>query len=386
MGNIMLSVIVPVYNCAHLLPASLESLIHSGEENAEYIIVDDGSEDESLNIARKFTSLDPRFKVFSKKRGGPSSARNMALSVAKGEYVTFLDADDRILKGGYLRLSEIIKEHKHPDLIVFGAKLFPSGAPEYLERLVSTRDKVYKEFVPDVLFSETGARPFLWLHAVKRDIITKNELYLDEDISLGEDQLFQMSYIPFCRHTVFVRDKLYLYRWQSFGSIMSEAKRDKVRKLSLHIDLTDRAFSLFESRGYDEKMRVRLLDFAISFVYHDLINLRGELQFRYSSRFIAIIKKHRMDKLIHHLGAWCEQRYRHITLMASEDPEMRIRALQNECDALEKDLLELRSNDSYKRYMKKAKRESSLFYKGVKSLKESGVRVTLSRVRRRLGI
>ena len=83
MNNILLSVIVPVYNSAPFLVGALESLIESGADSAEFLIVDDGSTDSSVEILRRFSKVDSRFRIFTKKRGGPSSARNYALDRAR---------------------------------------------------------------------------------------------------------------------------------------------------------------------------------------------------------------------------------------------------------------------------------------------------------------
>ena len=386
MNNILLSVIVPVYNSAPFLVGALESLIESGADSAEFLIVDDGSTDSSVEILRRFSKVDSRFRIFTKKRGGPSSARNYALDRARGEYVVFLDADDRIKEGGYARLGEIIEKHSHPDLIVFGAELFPEGAPEYLRRLVSPRDRIYHHFTPEVLFSEAGARPFLWMQAMKRSIIEKHSLRMDEDISLGEDQLFQMAYIPKAERTVFVSERLYAYRWRSPASIMDRSEGRLSKKVMLHVDLIDRAFSLFERHGYGDKMSECLFNFSISFIYHDLIMLKSEEQYRCSSRLMEVFGRHRADKYRDTLDAWANARYRHIRILSISSPDERIEALKGERDRLRSEVSELKGTREYKRYMLLQGINQTLPAKVIRSLMNDGVRVTLSRIKRRLGI
>lgn len=89
-----LSIIVPIYNSQLYLRQCLHHLLSLEDEAIEFILIDDGSTDQSKNICSQFLKLDNRFKYFYKSNGGVSSARNMGLQMAKGEYVVFLDSDD----------------------------------------------------------------------------------------------------------------------------------------------------------------------------------------------------------------------------------------------------------------------------------------------------
>lgn len=92
---IKMSVIMPVYNEAAVLAESLDSALAQSLKEIEVICVDDGSTDASVAILREYASKDPRVKVLTQPNSGPAAARNLALAEASGEFVTFLDADDR---------------------------------------------------------------------------------------------------------------------------------------------------------------------------------------------------------------------------------------------------------------------------------------------------
>jgi glycosyltransferase involved in cell wall biosynthesis len=92
----LVSVIIPCYNQAKFLPDALESVLAQTHHNWECIMVDDGSTDNTRSVALEWTSKDERFRYFSKKNKGPSSARNLGLNIAKGSYIQFLDDDDFI--------------------------------------------------------------------------------------------------------------------------------------------------------------------------------------------------------------------------------------------------------------------------------------------------
>lgn len=90
------SVIIPVFNAAPFLQAALDSALGQGLSGVEIIVVDDGSTDESLSIARRF---EPAVTVLSQPNRGSSAARNAGARIARGQYLVFLDADDFLLPG-----------------------------------------------------------------------------------------------------------------------------------------------------------------------------------------------------------------------------------------------------------------------------------------------
>lgn len=92
----LISIIVPVYRAEKYLAKCVESLLSQTYKNIEIILVDDGSPDKSGEICDQFREKDRRVKVIHQDNGGQSKARNMALSVAKGEYIGFVDSDDWI--------------------------------------------------------------------------------------------------------------------------------------------------------------------------------------------------------------------------------------------------------------------------------------------------
>ncbi len=96
-----ISVIIPAYNQAKYLPDALDCLLTQTYTDWECIIVNDGSTDKTEEVSHKYCKLDDRFKYIYKKNGGLSSARNVGIEMAKGEYLNFLDSDD-ILKPNML--------------------------------------------------------------------------------------------------------------------------------------------------------------------------------------------------------------------------------------------------------------------------------------------
>ena len=89
-----ISIIVPVYNAEKTLNQCVDSIIHQSYKDWELFLIDDGSKDHSAAICDKYAQQDERIRVFHKSNGGVSSARNVGLDNAVGEWITFIDSDD----------------------------------------------------------------------------------------------------------------------------------------------------------------------------------------------------------------------------------------------------------------------------------------------------
>ena len=92
----MISVIVPVYNCAEKLNRCVESILNQSFTDLEVILVNDGSTDGSLEICRQYERKDSRIKIINKENARVSRARNIGMEQAQGEYIQFVDSDDYI--------------------------------------------------------------------------------------------------------------------------------------------------------------------------------------------------------------------------------------------------------------------------------------------------
>lgn len=107
----LITVIVPVYNVESYLNHCMETIINQTYKNLEIILIDDGSTDLSGSICDTIASLDERIVVLHKKNGGLSDARNVALDLAKGEYITFVDSDDYLPLDSIEYLYNLIKKY-----------------------------------------------------------------------------------------------------------------------------------------------------------------------------------------------------------------------------------------------------------------------------------
>ena len=121
----LISVIVPCYNQAQYMDECLQSVLDQTYTNWECIIVNDGSPDHTEEIALQWRQKDSRFKYLKKENGGLSSARNAGIEVAKGEWIQFLDCDDKLDKNKFVDSSKFFDEF---DLVISDYQLFSEDA------------------------------------------------------------------------------------------------------------------------------------------------------------------------------------------------------------------------------------------------------------------
>lgn len=107
----MISIIIPVYNAEKYLKKCLDSILSQTYKDFEVILINDGSIDDSKKICEEYQKKDKRFKLINKENGGPSSARNLGLKSAKGEYISLVDADDYLRDDFYEKLVASIEKN-----------------------------------------------------------------------------------------------------------------------------------------------------------------------------------------------------------------------------------------------------------------------------------
>lgn len=120
----MVSVIIPAYNYAKFLPDALNSLLSQSFKDWECIIINNGSHDNTEEVAKSYLQKDSRFKYFSIENKGVSHSRNFALKQANGDFIQFLDADDLIESEKFSKQIDFLNQHREVDLVYGDAKYF----------------------------------------------------------------------------------------------------------------------------------------------------------------------------------------------------------------------------------------------------------------------
>ncbi|MCQ2070791.1 MAG: glycosyltransferase family 2 protein [archaeon] len=217
---VKISVIIPVYNVEKYLRESMDSLMNQSFQDAEFIMVDDGSKDSSPDICREYTEKDKRFKLISQPNGGPAKARNTGMDAAKGEYICFMDSDDLLAEEALQKMYDMVQGY---DILVHGTEFI--GDYDEVPAWISVADRIEQADIEDFsvrhIFSMFGCGPVLWLHFIKADLIQKEHLRINENLTIGEDFSFAVTYFANAKKVKFVKDKFYAYRLFRKGSLMT---------------------------------------------------------------------------------------------------------------------------------------------------------------------
>lgn len=215
-----ISVIIPVYNVEEYLVECIESVLQQSHSNLEILLINDGSTDSSADICRKYSLLDQRIKVLHKDNKGVSSARNLGLKVASGDYVGFIDSDDWIEKEMYkTMLSQI--ENQKAEICVLTSYLRN-------QRKFSISDIKSVYVNKDEAISEILSYNFptsLWAGLYKTSSL-KN-LYLNEEIHHLEDLEFQFRALTRVKRIALSHESFYNYRLRE-GSANSSGFNNKL--------------------------------------------------------------------------------------------------------------------------------------------------------------
>ena len=183
----MISIVVPAYNAEKTINRCIESIMCQTYEDWELIIVDDGSNDDTFFRCQSFT--DERIKVFHKKNGGVSSARNLGISKAIGDYLTFIDADDYI-EPCYL---ENLSKGEGCDLVITGFFYGEYPQNSYYRLHLHSKEKIAQHL--SFLIND-DQMCFPWGRLFKRAIIMSS-ISFDEKMRFAEDNVFNWQYL--CR-------------------------------------------------------------------------------------------------------------------------------------------------------------------------------------------
>lgn len=194
MKEILISVIVPIYKVESYLEKCISSICNQSYTNLEIILVNDGSPDRCPEICDTYAKKDARIKVIHKNNGGLVSARKAGISIAKGDYITYVDGDDWIEPTMYQNMLKAFDNGK-PDVVVEGfihdinGKLIPTR--NVIKPGLYTGEKLEAEIYSKMLycgsFFNFGIYPAVWNKLYRRDLLLDFQMNVDEHISMGED-------------------------------------------------------------------------------------------------------------------------------------------------------------------------------------------------------
>lgn len=236
--EIKVSVIIPVYNVEKYLERCLTSVCNQTFKEIEIICINDGSNDNSLEILENYQHIDPRIVIIDKKNEGLSKTRNLGIKQARGDYLTFVDSDDWIEESMIEELYNISVNHKADITLCLYNRCYENKKiPKILDlpevTLYTSRDTKYKLFrkvigplgeelkSPENLDSLVTA----WGKLYKTDLLRENNIIFIDTAEIGtEDLLFNVYALGKCEKSCILNKSLYNYWKGNSQSLTSSYK------------------------------------------------------------------------------------------------------------------------------------------------------------------
>lgn len=230
--SVKVSVIVPIYNVEKYIGKCILSIIEQTYKNIEIILVDDGSLDDSGNIADEYATRDNRIKVLHKTNAGVSAARNSGLDAATGDFVCFSDGDDYVMPNYVEHLLKLCLTY-HAD-VAYTVDMYTTFHNEHIAnnqvKVITPEDATenilcYK--VPIGVYSKLFNREFL----------VKNNIHFLEDVYIGEGFNFNTACFQRANKVVMSNERIYFYRRDNEASAMTKFKAAKCQMALKAIDI-----------------------------------------------------------------------------------------------------------------------------------------------------
>lgn len=283
------SVIIPVYNVAPYLRQCLDSVINQTLEDIEIICIDDGSSDGSLHILNEYAANDNRIIVLKQENLGAGAARNKGLKIAKGRYLSFLDADD-FFELNMLRDAYIISQENNLDIILFDAIFFDNQTGEvensewFLKRYMIPIGKTFNSHdVAKYIFNFN--HNVAWNKLFSREFIIQNAL-LFQEVYHTNDTYFVTLALAKAKRLYCLDKKLIHYR-RNVKTSLSATNARQNDPLGIYKVLSAIQSSLKQNNLYDE-FRQSFVSFALGHLLFNLKSTKGLSNIRLS---YAINKK-----------------------------------------------------------------------------------------------
>ena len=221
MRLIKISVIVPIYNAEKYLHRCIDSILSQSFKDFEVLLIDDGSTDNSGKICNNYAAKDARIRVFHKKNGGVSTARELGVQQAKGEYSIHVDADDWI---ECHMLEKMYRKAKQEQLDMLIADFYhdDKGKSIYIKQsgLSTYPDSVLKDILQNKLFGS------LWHKLIRHNLYKEKNIHFIENINYCEDVLVLVQLLQQPIKIGFLNEAFYHYNSSNSNSITRNYKLD----------------------------------------------------------------------------------------------------------------------------------------------------------------
>ncbi len=312
MNDILVSVIVPVYNTQDYLKRCVESLINQTYKNIEILLIDDGSKDGSMDICKEFARNDDRVKVFYSSmylnkdenvNMGLETTRNCGLKYANGEYVMFLDSDDTFALEAIEKMVLVAKKYS-ADIVLSSFNAIVNNEIMVCSANILEKKYSQKEFAKHCLSDlPLNVMTCIGSKIYNREFIEKNGLRFDKFYKYNEDGAFMLSALLKTENIGYVDFPFYNYFIRTSGSIQSSYRENMYDFISRTHALLKSFFE--KNKVFEEKKKEyswRVIDIA----YTSLVNeVRFKKYVDYKKVYNTIIKDKKWQEIEKNIDGVC---------------------------------------------------------------------------------
>lgn len=248
----LISIIVPVYNVETYLAKCVDSILAQTYTNLEIFLVNDGSSDCCGKLCDEYAKEDKRIKVIHKKNGGLSDARNVAIEVTTGEFITFIDSDDYVTDDYIMTLYSLIEKYECKVSIALYNTFVEGSKPKVVNRVYREDCQTNIKAIEEMFYQEkydTASWAKLYHSSLFATGIRYPKGIVYEDLATTYLLIFQSDKVAFCNRRIYN----YLLRRDSIeGSSFSSKKMDSALKvcelMESHLDILGKVMQAYQCR------------------------------------------------------------------------------------------------------------------------------------------
>lgn len=295
------SIIVPIYNVSEYLADCLDCLLNQSLKDIEFILINDGSQDNSLEICKKYEIKDSRIKIINQLNGGVSNARNNGLKLAGGEFIGFVDPDDTFDKLMFEKMYNQAKSNQS-DICICNYNRVENNSYKKETSIVNAiyresfeKNTLLEQFLGSADFSVPPKMATVWRTIISRELLLKNNIIFNESVSIMEDLLFIVETTIVADKITYLDEALYNYYLRKNSAVTSFKTNFEKNNTEVFRSLRELVFKY----GLGQELNIAL---SVRYIYMTIANInniaKSDNGFIQNYKFVKKILNHPDLKLV----------------------------------------------------------------------------------------
>ena len=286
-----LSVIIPCYNAGAFVEDCMASVLAQDMADFEVILIDDGSRDNTRLLAEAIVQKDERVRVLFQENAGVSAARNRGIDEARGEWLTFVDADDLLPEGAFSAL--LAAAGDEVDMVVGAHETFGDGESRVVRpqtRWMDRRGERRRRAVALRLIEGDEVLNIMCGKLIRRELVAREGMRLAREVAVAEDALFNLEAALCARGIAYVDEPVYRYRMHAASKMHTQT----LSQMDTHEPWLLAMRAMLARRGMREAYFPALLDSAALRLYKDG-GVAGVMR-GFNARVVPLLRPGELDK------------------------------------------------------------------------------------------